>query len=114
MPPVAAVFTITEVWQVAVPAGPVKVPANTSSPGVDGCMVNCPEGPTPPMRVMVPASALVLDQLTVTAFPTRTDEGAALMIQVGRVWADVRRGTVKSIKKKTLKKFQRHELTQIF
>jgi hypothetical protein len=33
---------------------------------------------------------------------------------VGRVWADVRRGTVKSIKKKTLKKFQRHELTQIF
>jgi hypothetical protein len=41
---------------------------------------------------MVPASVLVLDQFTVTVFPTKTEEGAALMTQVRRVWARAKEG----------------------
>lgn len=83
--PVVLAFTKTLVLQVAVPPGPVKVPANVTSPAAESKMLSCPEGPTVPTREMEPPSASVLDHLSVMLPPVVTEVGVALIVQVGAV-----------------------------
>lgn len=70
--------TMTTVWHVAVPPGPVKVPVKTSSGtvmygldtmGLGGRMFIEPEGPTDPTPVMLPPVAFWLCHTSVTAPP---------------------------------------------